>query len=55
METNTGSTWNASQYGCIAAWLSVTAGVAISLWQNERQSGRGQLSACNKHQKTGGR
>ena len=55
MEANTGTTWNTSQHGWIAAWLSVTVGVAISLWRNERQSGRGQLSGCSKHQKTGGR
>lgn len=55
METNSGTTWSTNQHGCIATWLSVTVGVAISLWQNECQSGRGQLSGCNKHQKTGGR
>lgn len=43
METNTGTTWNINQHGCIATLLSVTVGVAISLWQNECQSGRSQL------------
>lgn len=55
METNTGTTWNINQHGCIATLLSVTVGVAISLWQNECQSGRSQLSGWNKHLKTGGR
>lgn len=56
METNTGTTWNISQRGCIrSTLLSVTTRVAISLGQNECQSGRGQLSGCNKHQETDGR